>query len=85
MNELEVLVETGFLILPIEKLTSVPAVKFVVWNPFDTFICVPVIEHEIVVWNPEILEQEAAAVDVFGIVTSVGISTVIYPFCNIAC
>ena len=80
VNELEVLVDTGFRTPPIEKDTFVAAAKLLFWKPFDTVILLLEIDHEMVVWNPSIPAHEDAAVVVSGIVTWDGISTVTKPF-----
>lgn len=77
------LVDTGLSTPPIEKLTSEPAVKLLVWNPFLAEILPPDTVQAIVVWKPVTDAQDAAAVVGLLILICDGISTVTYPFCKI--
>ena len=69
VNELVVLLETGFKTPPIEKLTNPPAANIPVPNPFEIKILLPVIVHVMAVWKPAIEEQEASAVGILGKLT----------------
>jgi hypothetical protein len=62
VNELVVLVETGFSTPPIEKLIREPAAKLLVWNPLLTVIFPLDTMQLIAVWNPAIDAQDAAEV-----------------------
>jgi len=64
-----VLVETGFKIPVIEKLSSPPAANLLDENPFETVIILDEIDHTIPALNPDTDLHEEAAVAVSGILT----------------